>query len=248
MRSSSAAALALGIVLWPAAARADRRAFGFTYEYATAAEDQTEVELATTGTRATWADRAPETYALRLELEHGLTDRWDVSLYQTFEQRSADGPGTDVLRVSEVRLGSRYRLAERGEWPADVLGTAELAREIGASAYAAEVRLVGARDFGLLTVAANAIGTIGFGAEVTDPDLRAGWAAGATYEPAPAWKLGAETWGSVDPDAPRQAESWAGPAIAWIPTVRLWVAASAGFGLTDGSDRFVVRGLVGLSL
>lgn len=250
MRSSPAgvaAALAIVATLAPAAARADRRAFGFAYEYATAAEDLTEVELWTTQSRSEWDTGSSETFALRLELEHGLTDRWDASLYHTFEQ--VLGPYADEpLRASEVRLGSRYRFAERGEWPVDVLASGELAREMGASAYLAEARVVLARDLGLLTVVANAIGTVSFGAEVHDDDLRAGWAGGATYEPSPSWKLGVESWGSLDPDEPAQYEWWAGPAVSWLPTTRLWVTVTGGHGLTARSDFLIVRGLIGLAL
>lgn len=245
--SVAAPALALVCVL-PAAAHADRRALTFSYEYMTAPEDQTEVELVTTQQRASWKDGSPETYELTVELEHGAGERWDVSLYQTFAQASSGPAATTALHLAEVRLGGRYRFADRGEWPVDLMVTGEVARQFGASAYLGAARVVVARDLDLLTITVNAIGSITFGDDVVDREEEVGWAGGATYELAPAWKLGAESWGAFDVRAPDEVKGWAGPAAAWIPTTRLWVAGTAGFGLTNRSDDFTARAIVGLVL
>ena len=121
MRLPLVAALCLAPLVVPAVAHADRRAFTHTYEYLTAPEGQTEVELHTEQARATWGDGAAETYTFQLELEHGITDRWDIALYHVFEQ-SSGAPGAAVdLHLAEIKLESRYRFAERGELPVDVV-------------------------------------------------------------------------------------------------------------------------------
>lgn len=232
----------------PSLAHADRRALTHTYEYMTSPEGQTEVELYTTQTRSTWADGAPETFELQLELEHGITERWDVSLYHVFTQASGDATSAAPFQLSEVKLRSRYRFAERGELPVDVVAYGELIKQFGASAYEGEAKAILARDFGLLTIAVNLIGEVGFGAEVDETEVEAGWAAGASYEVNPTWKVGAETWGGFEVEHTDEISAWAGPALSWAPSAQLWVTATAGFGLNDRSDRFSLRGLIGLAL
>lgn len=239
--------LALAVIAVPALAHADRRTLTHTNEYGTAAEGQTEVELYGTQTRATWADGAPETFALSVAIEHGISARWDVSLFQTFAQASGAGTASP-LALTDVHLRTRYRFAERGELPLDVAANAELGRQFGASAYLAEARLVLNRDFGLLTLTVNAAGAITFGADVSTPAYALRFAGGATYELSPTWRAGAETWFSLDPEATDQFAGWAGPALSWAPSTNLWVTATGGFGLNDRSDRFNVRAIVGLTL
>jgi hypothetical protein len=91
-------------------------------------EGQTEVEIYSTWNRATWADGAVEKHDLQLELEHGITDRWDVSLYHVFARPGRRRP--PCLMLSEMKLRSRYRFAERGELPVDVLAYGELIRDV----------------------------------------------------------------------------------------------------------------------
>lgn len=243
-----AAALCLAPVVVPAVAHADRRAFTHTYEYLTAPEGQTEVELHTEQSRATWGDGAPESYKFQLEVEHGITDRWDVALYHVFEQASGAPAAQVPFHLSEIKLESRYRFAERGELPVDIVAYGELARAFGASVYEAEAKAILARDFGMATVAANLIGEVEFGADVDEPEVEAGWAAGVTYELSPTWKVGAESWGGFEVEEPEELSAWAGPAASWAPSEKLWITATAGFGLTDESDRFVASGLLGFNL
>ncbi|MEZ4403282.1 MAG: hypothetical protein R3B06_24870 [Kofleriaceae bacterium] len=237
----------LAVVATPALAHADRRSFTQTYEYMTAPAGQTEVELHTRQARSTWADGAPESFTFALEVEHGITERWDIALYHVFEQAS-DATAPVPLHLSEIKLESRYRFAERGELPVDLAAYGELVRAFGASAYEAEAKAIVARDFGKVTAAVNLIGAVEFGADVAETEVEAGWAAGVTYEVSPTWKVGAESWGGFEVEYPDEVTGWAGPAASWAPSAQLWVAATAGFGLTSTSDKFSIGGIVGLNL
>ena len=54
-------------------ARADRRAFTRTYEYTTMPEGQTEIEIYSTHSRATFdGATSPQSFVLQLEVEHGI--------------------------------------------------------------------------------------------------------------------------------------------------------------------------------
>lgn len=250
-RLTTPAIILLGCTLVPALAHADRRAFTRTYEYMTMPAGETEVELYTTQSRATFDDGSPQSFQFQLELEHGITERWDISLYHVFEQSTGDGTATDPgepLHLSELKLRTRYRFAERGELPVDPVAYLEAIKAFGASVYELEAKAILARDFGLITVAVNPIFEVKFGDDVPETELEAGWAAGVTYEVSPALKVGAETWGGFELESPDEAGVSAGPALSWAPSQSLWVTSTVGFGLNDNADKFSVRGLIGMHL
>lgn len=243
--------VAAALVLCCAApAAADHRAFTRTYEYATQTAGDTELELETAQSRATFADEAPQSLELRLAVEHGVAERTDLALVHTFAQTTGAGTPQDPgapLHLDEVRLRGRHRFAERGELMVDTLAVVELAKRFGASSYAADLRVVLARDLGRLTLVANPRATVRFGEDVGDPALEAGWAAGATVEVLPELRAGAETWGGFDVRTPDEVAAAVGPALSWTPTPSLWVTTTVGFGL-ERVDRFSVRAVIGLRL
>lgn len=248
-RSSSLVCTALLVAAAAGDAAADRRAFTKTYEYTTMPEGQTEIELYTTQSRATFdGATSPQSFVLQLEVEHGVTDRWDVSLYHVFTQTSDGMGGGTPLALSEIKARTRYRFAERGELPVDILAYGEVAKEFGASVYEVEAKAILARDVGAVTVAANLIGAVELGGDVEEEELELGWAAGVTYEVSPRWKLGAESWGSFEAAEPEEVAASAGPSVSWAPSTRLWISATAGFGLTDEAAAFTGGAILGFDL
>lgn len=244
MPRALAAPVALAALLAvPAVGRAERRAFPHAYEYGTTAEGETEIVLHSAQWTETW-ERSRETFDFALELEHGLTDRWDMSLYHRFQQKSL----YDDFRLSSVRLETRYRLAERGEWPVDLAVIASIDRGVDYGWYNSDVTAVVARDLGAVTMTANVRGKVTFGATGIETVFAAGYAAGVSYELTPTWKFGAESWGESLIETLDGKAAWAGPAASWSPGRRTWIAASAGFGLTKRSDSFVVSTAIGLVL
>src|SRR5215813_10998364 len=98
------------------AARADRKSFAYTYEYATLPEGQTEVELWHTQSRDSWNKSTAERFEEKLEIEHGITDHWDMAMYTVLTEVAASDPMVaSPLGLDAVRLESRYRFADRGE-------------------------------------------------------------------------------------------------------------------------------------
>ncbi len=239
----------LGVAASTTLAHADRRAFTRTYEYMTMPEGQTEVEIYSTQSRSTFdGATSPQSFNLQLEIEHGITDRWDVSLYHVFKQSSDGMGGSTPLTMSEIKLRTRYRFAERGQLPVDLLAYGEVIKEFGASVYGLEGKAILARDFGKATIAANLIAETKVGGDVDETELELGWAAGVTYEVTPRWKVGAESYGGFELEAPDEVAASAGPAVSWAPSPSLWVTTTAGFGLTDQADAFSVRAILGLGL
>jgi hypothetical protein len=212
---------------------------------------ETEVELYTTQSRATFDDGSPQSFQMMLEIEHGLTERWDVSLYHVFEQSSGDGtvmdPG-EPFHFAEMKLRTRYRFAERGELPVNPVAYLEAVKVFGTSVYEVEAKAILARDFGSLSVAVNPVFELIFGGDVPETEVELGWAAGVTYEVSPKLKVGAETWGGFEVEAIDEVGISAGPTLSWAPAPSFWLATTAGFGLNDNADRFSVRGLIGMHL
>ena len=226
-------------------AAADRKSFTNTYEYATLPEGQTEVELWHTESQARWG-HAPQTFEERIEVEHGITDNWDAAMYTVLKQISPAEPmaGTP-LGLDSVRLETRYRFADRGQWPVDTVAYFEIGKDFGLSHYELEAKGIFARDFDRITAAANVIAELTVGRDVPSQTFAIGWAGGATYEVTPKVRLGGESWGSRESGATYAS---AGPAISLAPSAKLWLALTAGFGITAVTDAFSGRMVMGLAL
>src|SRR5204863_4716631 len=110
---------------------------------------ETELEIYSEQTRHVFDGASPKGYQLELEVEHGITDHWDVALYQVFDQSD-----TEAFHFDALQLESRYRFAERGEWPVDVEVYGEFVKHWGASEYEGEGKVILGRDIGPVTLAA----------------------------------------------------------------------------------------------
>lgn len=237
---------ALVVIAAAGEARADLRSFTQTYEYSTVPQGRTAVELWHTQGRLTWDKDTAQTIQHIVELEHGITDHWDIALYNVFEQTAGGGAVmAEPYHYSETKLETRYRFANRGEWPVDTLVYLELAKEFGESLYEIEGKVIGARDFGELTVAANAIVEVKLGNDAAETEPEFGWALGATYQLHPKVRAGAETWGAAEEG---EVKLSIGPAVSLAPSSNFWVTVTAGFGLTDEADAFSARAIIGIEL
>jgi hypothetical protein len=244
----------LALVAAAAPASADRRAFTHTYEYMTMPRGDLELEIYNTTETATFDTDSPTEIEWQVETEYGITDHWDVSLYQVFSG-GEDGMGGSSLGYSETKLRTRYRFAERGEWPVDLLLYGEIIKPFGVAGLGFEGKVILARDFGPVTVALNLIFELEAeeeaapGGEVEveyhpEPEL----ALGVTYEIDPRFKLGFETWGNPEAFSEDEYQFWIGPALSWAPSPKLWITTTAGFGLIDAGNDFNFRILLGVSL
>lgn len=220
--------------------------FTYTYEYKTTPQGRTAVELWHTESRDDWSSSTAQRLEHILEVEHGLTDNWDAALYTVFTDVASPNPSEDQeFELHEMKLETRYRFADRGEWPVDVEAYGEFAKEFGESVYEVEAKAIVARDFDELTAALNLIGAVEFGRNVPETEVEVGWAAGVTYEVHAKLNLGVETFGAIAED---EVEASLGPSFAFAPTSSFWLTATAGFGLTDAAAAFAGRLIVGIEL
>ena len=245
----SAGALAL-LTFAAGPARADQRDFVRAYEYATQPEGNLEFELWTDVAAPRGGPFADSLVTHRVELEYGLTDRWDVSLYHVFEH---GGPSAEekAFRFDSWRSETRMRLAEKGEWPVDVMLYAEVERPADFTApWEIEEKLILGRDFGRVSLVTNL---------VAEQALAGGQRAehrfeldlGARYEFAPSVRLGAEVWTiqpyAAEPAAQTRPSYFAGPSVS-LASQRVWLQFGTGFGIGDTPESLYLRSVLGFNL
>lgn len=251
MQRNTTLLLLLAAAAAPGRADADRRAYGHTYEAVTAPRGEVDVELWTTYARAGEIGGGPASRGLRqmLELEYGVTDRWDVALYNMFDL--IEGGDTES-GYAGAKLETRFRPTHRGEWIVDpvlYLEAAQLTR--GDASHAVEAKLIVAKDLGPWNVATNvAVETEHLRDGTLHPELE--YAAGASYQGDPGVSVGVEAFGKVErEDGELEHYAWAGPAVS-VAGARdgkgpgMWLTLSGGVRLGDEGDPYYGRVIVGL--
>lgn len=232
--------LALGAVA--ATAHADRRVFTHAFQYGTEAPGETSVMVWYSEARPAW-DGSTATLRYSAQLQHGITEHYDASVYTTFAQTaSGDASLVEPFGLDQVRLQNRYRFADRSEWPVDLQLQLDVAKQFGPSVYDLELRAVAAHDADKLTLAVNVAGLARLGHD-TDRTFELGWAAAAAYEAHPRVYVGVEAAGLVD-----DTRAAVGPAVAVAASSKLWLAVTATLGLTDETDELTARAILGVAL
>jgi hypothetical protein len=237
-------------------ARADRRAYGETYEAVTAPKGELDVETwhtyATDG-EVSGGGHAPG-HRTMLELEYGLTDRWDVAFYNMLDVVHEDVGEPFTAAYAGFKVESRYRLALAGQWPVDPVIYVEYQHLFqGDATDKFELKGIVARDLGPWNLAVN------FALEVErlsdagklNPELE--YALGVSREiVSSALKIGVEAFGKLEkPDAQLEKFIWVGPAVSWATSLDsamsgIWLTLAAGKGLTEESRATYGRAIVGL--
>ncbi|HVR64141.1 MAG TPA: hypothetical protein VMU50_19715 [Polyangia bacterium] len=251
---ATAALVAALALLAASPARADRRAYATTYEAVTAPKGELDVETWSTYARDGEVLDGPATRGFRnmLELEYGLTNRWDVALYNMLD---VDTVSNDAAYAG-LKVETRYRLIPAGEWFVDPVLYFEFQYlRVGDASHKAEVKLIVARDFGPWNLALNLAGETERMRESGDFIPEAEYAFGVSRElGSPTFKLGVEIFGKAEKPRGESWEwfAWAGPALSWATGLSsgalhgMWITVGAGRGLTDDSQAWYGRGIVGL--
>lgn len=250
--STSLSWILLCAALLPQAARADRRAYGETYEAVTAPKGEFDIEIWHTyaGDGELLNGPASKGYRGMLELEYGITSRWDIALYNLLDVV----PDPGETGYAGFKIESRFRLAPAGEWLVDPVLYLEYQRLFrGDAQQKAEVKLILGKDIGPWNVSTNLAFEVerAIGAKYT-PEIE--YDLGISREIfGPALKLGVEVFGKAEKpeDEDMKVFVWAGPAVSWATSIRgvmrgLWVTVAGGRGLTNQSEAYYGRAIVGL--
>jgi hypothetical protein len=243
----------LVVLLTASPARADRRAYTTTYEAVTAPKGELDVETwSSYATKGELLDGpASKGFRNMLELEYGLTDRWDAALYNMLDVTS-DPANTGY---AGLKVETRYRLLPAGSWIVDPIIYFEFQYlRFGDANTKYETKLILARDLGPWNFAGN------LALEAEHLRDGSGWvpeteyALGVSRELAgPSFKLGVEAFGKAEkpPGGSTEVFAWAGPALSWATRFQhgmqgIWATVGGGHGLTADSDAWYARAIVGL--
>lgn len=227
----------LGALVLAGSAHADRRTYVWTYEYMTMPRGAAELEYYLTLKAPDIDDfSAKNTWEHQLEFEYGITDHWDVAIYQRWQHTNTDAD--DKFEYTGTKLRTRYRFAEKGVYPVDLLAYLEYKRPDGSEpSDELEAKLILAKDFGKVNVAYN---------QIIEQGLRHGgkaeheYASGVSYEFDPTWKIGLESTGNYSEDT-----FYLGPTLSFARK-RFWLTAGVLGGLNDRSDDLRARLIFGI--
>jgi len=240
MRTQIIVIYALTLGALPGMARADRRYYAETYNAATAEPGGLDLELWSTLQQPP-RQGGVQSWVHQLELETGITDQWDVALYNIFQYQQGD-----TTRYQALKVESRYRLSQPGEWVVDPVLYLEVKKEfIGDKPWAVEQKIIVGKDVGRLNVSVNLVAEQEF-IPGGGTEIEWGYAAASSWELTPRIRLGAESWGAWLRPAggdSYQFTAYAGPALA-LAASRAWLVLGAGWGLNDASGHFRVRAIL----
>ncbi len=215
---------------------ADVRSYVWTYEYMTMAKGRAEFEYYLATEVADTAKSNVNTWKHWLELEYGITDHWDVAVYQMWKQKNTATTSTSEYDGFKIR--TRYRVGEKGRFFVDPLLYLEYIRNDDLSKpNVGEAKLILAKDIGSLNISYNQVIKRNLEKEgKTDHE----YAAGISYRFLPAFKMGIESKGNYAKE-----ECSVGPTFSFVAN-KFWVSFGAVFGLNERSNDLLARMIVGI--
>ncbi len=241
MRRHNSIGLVLTIVFLVAlvsVSAADRRRFVWTYEYHTMPAGGAELEHYF-GYELNDRDNPDAgSYSHQLEVEVGISDRWDISIYQMFSQVNESGFAYDGFK-----LRTRYRLFESGTYPVDPLLYLELKRPSDhAEPTVLEGKLILARTHQQVFSAFNLVleRELGSGHE-----LEWKYDLGLGYEFIPAVSLALEAKGNFESGDDNK--HGLGPTLS-LARGTVWISTGVLFPLTNHTSDFELRYIMGIYL
>lgn len=226
----------LFVTTFVAASFADRRNYVWTYQYITLPKGMTELEFYQT-TKLAQLD----SWEYRIEVEHGITDHLDFSVYQIFQQKE-----DEAFKWDAVQFRSRYRFGESDQYVVDPLLYLEYNRKLDLEEpNKIETKLILANQFQAINVALNPVYEIFFA-----PGLKqeVGLDFGLSYEFTPQFIIGVESTSRMEfENDEKEMGSYFGPTVSFA-SGNWWYTAGAAWGMTSESDDLRVRFLMGISL
>ncbi len=215
---------------------ADRRSYVWTYEYMTMPKGMWELETYVTTEVPNLHKSNINTIKPQVELEYGITDRWDVAMYQMWKFKNKKYENDSEYEGFKLR--TRYRFGERGKFFVDPLLYLEFIRDDDFSKPSVvEAKLIFAKDAGNFNVSYNQIIKRNLEREgKTDHE----YATGINYALTPRFKFGLESKGNYSKE-----KYAAGPTLSYV-FGKAFVALGAVFGLNERTDDLQTRMIVGV--
>jgi hypothetical protein len=213
------------------------RSYVWTYEYMTMPKGMWEVEYYATTEVPNLQRSDINTLKQWLELEYGITNNWDIALYQMWRFKNKRFENDSEYEGFKIR--TRYRFGEKGQFFVDPLVYLEYIRDTTSwhKPSVVEAKLVLAKDLGNFNLSYNQILKRNLEAEGKTNHEYAG---GINYALWPTFKLGIEAKGNYSKE-----KTALGPTLSFA-TKRWWVSLGAVFGLNQRTDDLQTRLIVGI--
>jgi hypothetical protein len=237
------------LLLAPAIALADERPYAFTYEPVVSAGGEMELEAYETLYQPKEGGIDAATWEHKLEVGYGVTDRLALSTYFVFRTTSSA-----AFEASALKLEGRYKLLDAGASPVDLVLYLELEKEVvDDKPWGIEEKVILGRSYGHVSWALNLVAEQEWPA-AGGTELKLGYSAGVAAAVGGGVKLGVESfgWRTREVDGAIERTAYAGPtgSVALPFMTRLgfnssWLVLGASFGLTDASDKFQARAILG---
>lgn len=223
----------MGSLVW-----GDYRHYAWTYQFMTMLPGEAELEFYN---RMDQLDLSkPETvkWKRQTEIEVGLTNRWDISLYLVDSYKPIDAK----TKFEETKLRTRYKLADKDQFFVDPLLYLEYKIQADRSYPDKwETKLILAKDISDLNIALNVIPEEYYKTGTKEKDWKVEYAAGISYlVVSDIFRIGTEIKGDLKDD-----KHSLGPTISFKGK-RIWTAISPVFGLNEKSDDLQVQAIVGV--
>lgn len=223
--------------LFPPKALADKRNYVWTYEYQTMKRGEAEVEdYFTISTPDSGGFKGKAIVEHQIELEVGMTDRFDFAIYQIFRQKP-DEP----LKYEGYKLRWRYRFGEKNQYFLDPLLYLEYTGVPDFSEHKIEIKGILAKDWKRWNLALNP--HMEWEREKGKWESNPGYAVGMSYGFHRLLRLGIEIKGSEN-------GHYIGPVIAHGKG-DLWVTLGSAFKISHidaGKPEVQIRMLLGVGV
>lgn len=215
---------------------ADAREYVWTYEYMTMPEGMLEFEYYLTVKVPDADESSVNIWNHWAELEYGITERFDIAVYQQFTQ--TNGVSSSDFKYDGFKIRTRYRIGEKGQYILDPLLYLEYIRDARLSKpNVLEGKLILSKDIGNINIAYNQI----LKQEIdSDGETENEFSAGMKYELTPMLSFGFESKGNYTKD-----KYYLGP-TASIMTRKFWITVGVVWGINDKADDIQTRIITGI--
>jgi hypothetical protein len=225
------------ILMHPSLIYGDERSYVWTYEYKTMEAGEVELEhYLTFSSPSSDSFNGVTSTEHNLEIEVGMTDRFDFSIYQVFKQ-APDAP----FKYEGYKLRSRYRIGEKGKYFLDPLIYFEYKGKPDFSEHEFEGKLILAKDFDRFNIAINPV--LEYEYEHSEWESEVKYNVGLSYRFNKLLNVGLEARGSEN-------GHYLGPVISH-GTGKAWFALGSAIAVTDikhDKPEAMVRMILGISL
>ena len=232
------------ILLLAISAHADRRKYIWTYQTTTMSPGDAEFEFYQT-TKVN--EGAPDKWEYYIEVEQGISPKFDFSFYQIFTQTQGESVKWDAFQVR-----TRYRFGLPGEIAFDPVLYIEYRRKINNSPgrNKFETKLLVGKDIEKINISANPVFEY-LWASGYDSYKEVGLDAAISYAPTYKFSIGLESTSRQyyysDDLLDDKFKSSFGPTVSFASGDNYYSLGVA-FGLNDNADDTMIRFLMGIGI